>query len=74
MTRWVRPARPRSPMVVAVAVIGTWWLVAHNSGAGWVQAIGDAVFGTLLVGIVGPSVVLGPPTVFDKANINDFNF
>jgi uncharacterized protein (DUF58 family) len=45
-------------MVVAVAVIGTWWLVAHNSGAGWVQAIGDAVFGTLLVGIVGPSVVL----------------
>jgi len=23
---------------------------------------------------VGPSVVLGPPTVFDKANINDFNF
>jgi rhamnose transport system substrate-binding protein len=23
---------------------------------------------------VGPSVVLGPPTVFDKANINNFNF
>ena len=22
----------------------------------------------------GPSVVLGPPTVFDKSNINDFNF
>ncbi len=39
-------------------MIGTWWLVAHNSGAGWVQAIGDAVFGALLVGIVGPSVVL----------------
>ena len=58
MNRWVRPARPRSPIAVAVAVIATWWLVAHNSGAGWVQAIGDAVFGTLLIGIVGPSVVL----------------
>jgi rhamnose transport system substrate-binding protein len=25
-------------------------------------------------GTTGPSVVLGPPTVFDKANINQFNF
>jgi rhamnose transport system substrate-binding protein len=23
---------------------------------------------------VGPSVVLGPPTVFDKANINNYHF
>jgi uncharacterized protein (DUF58 family) len=33
-------------------------LVAHNGGAGWVQALGDVVFGALFIGIVGPSVVL----------------
>ncbi len=37
---------------------GTWWLVAHNSGAGWVQALGDIVFGTLVIGIFGPAVIL----------------
>jgi uncharacterized protein (DUF58 family) len=45
-------------MAVAVAIVGTWWLVAHNSGAGWVQALGDIVFGTLVVGIFGPAVIL----------------
>jgi uncharacterized protein (DUF58 family) len=32
--------------------------VAHNSGAGWVQALGDVVAGTLLLGLLGPAVVL----------------
>jgi uncharacterized protein (DUF58 family) len=45
-------------MAVSVAGLGAWWLVAHNSGAGWVQALGDVVFGVLAVGIVGPAVVL----------------
>jgi uncharacterized protein (DUF58 family) len=45
-------------MVLAGAVLGTWWLVAHNSGAGWVQALGDLVFGALVIGILGPSVIL----------------
>ncbi len=58
MTSRVRPGRPFSPIAVGVAVLGTWWLVAHNSGSGWVQAIGDAVFGVLLIGLVGPAVVV----------------
>ena len=58
VTGRVRPARPVTPMVVSVLVLGTWWLVAHNSGAGWVQALGDIVFGTLVVGMVGPALIL----------------
>jgi uncharacterized protein (DUF58 family) len=54
----VRPARPLAPMAVALAIVGTWWLVAHNSGAGWVQALGDMVFGTLVIGVFAPAVIL----------------
>jgi uncharacterized protein (DUF58 family) len=56
---WPRPARPRTPILTAVAVVVIWWVVAHNGGAGWVQFVGDLVFGTLLVGVVGPGVVVG---------------
>jgi len=45
-------------MVAAVVLVGLWWLVAHNAGSGWVQVLGDLVFGTLLVGTVGPFVVV----------------
>jgi uncharacterized protein (DUF58 family) len=59
VSRWPRPARPRSPLLAAALVVIIWWLVAHNGGAGWVQLVGDLVFGTLLVGVVGPAVVVG---------------
>jgi len=58
MSRWARPARPRSPIAVALLILGIWWLVAHNGGSGWVQALGDLVFGALVIGILGPAVVL----------------
>lgn len=58
MNGWPRPARPWSPILGAVGVIGIWWLVAHNGGAGWVQFVGDLVFGALIVGVVGPAVVV----------------
>ena len=44
-------------MVASVLIIGLWWLVAHNAGSGWVQVLGDLVFGALFIGIVGPFVV-----------------
>ena len=59
MSRWPRPARPWTPILGAVAVVGIWWLVAHNGGAGWVQFVGDLVFGALLVGVAGPAVAVG---------------
>ncbi|MGO8863961.1 MAG: DUF58 domain-containing protein [Acidimicrobiales bacterium] len=58
MSRRVRPTRPLAPIAVAIGVLGIWWLVAHYGGAGWVQALGDLAFGTICVGIAGPSVVL----------------
>ena len=58
MSRLARPSRNAAPVVVAVAILGIWWLVAHNGGSGWVQALGDVVFGTLFIGIFGPAVVL----------------
>ena len=58
MSRWARPARPVAPIAVSFGIVALWWLVAHNGGAGWVQFIGDIVFGTLLVGIAGPCVVV----------------
>lgn len=54
----VRPARPWAPIPISVLVLFIWWVVAHNSGSGWVQFLGDAVFGTVLVGIFGPAVIL----------------
>ena len=58
MSRLARPSRNAAPVVVAIAILGIWWLVAHNGGSGWVQAMGDVVFGTLFIGILGPAVVL----------------
>jgi uncharacterized protein (DUF58 family) len=58
MSRWARPSRPAAPVAVVVFVLGIWWLVAHNAGSGWVQALGDVVFGTLVIGLLGPAVVL----------------
>ena len=45
-------------MPVGILIVLVWWVVAHNSGSGWVQLLGDAVFGTVLVGSLGPAVAL----------------
>jgi uncharacterized protein (DUF58 family) len=58
MTRWARPTRPLVPIGASILILAIWWLVAHNGGAGWVQLLGDLVFGVILIGLVGPFVVL----------------
>ena len=55
--RFVRPVRPVVPLVSCAGVLLAWGLVAHNSGAGWVQAVGDVLAGILVVGLVAPAVV-----------------
>jgi uncharacterized protein (DUF58 family) len=55
---FVRPIRPLVPIGSSVLVVLGWGVVAHNSGAGWVQALGDVVAGALMLGILGPAFVL----------------
>jgi uncharacterized protein (DUF58 family) len=58
VSRWARPTRPLAPIGACIFVLAIWWVIAHNGGAGWVQLLGDLVFGVLLIGLVGPFVVL----------------
>jgi uncharacterized protein (DUF58 family) len=71
VSRWARPARPRAPIAAAVLITGLWWLVAHNAGSGWVQVLGDLVFGALLVGIVGPFVAVTRASVAIRSAPSD---
>lgn len=54
----IRLARPFSPVPISITVLLIWWVVARNSGSGWVQVLGDAVFGILLVGLLAPAAIL----------------
>jgi uncharacterized protein (DUF58 family) len=45
-------------MVASVLIVLLWWLIAHNAGSGWVQLLGDLVFGALLIGVLGPGFVV----------------
>jgi len=64
VSRRVRPTRRLAPMVAAVLVLFLWWVVARNGGSGWVQVLGDIVFGALCIGILGPSLVLARTKVW----------
>lgn len=48
------PGRPWGPIPSSLAIVLAWWLVAHSSGQGWVQDLGDVVAAAVLVGLVGP--------------------
>jgi uncharacterized protein (DUF58 family) len=71
VSRRARPGRPLAPMAVAVVIIGLWWLVAHNAGSGWVQLLGDLVFGVLLIGIVWPGLVVARARVVARSAPGD---
>ena len=42
----------------SVLAMIAWAVVAHNSGSGWVQAVGALLAGSLLVGLVAPAFVV----------------
>jgi uncharacterized protein (DUF58 family) len=56
--RLPRPRRPGAPVLGTIVAVGVWGVVAHDSGVGWVQAVGALVAGFLLVGLVGPALAV----------------
>ena len=58
LDRLPRPAQAGGPVVGTALALGSWAAVAHNSGSGWVQALGALLAGFLLVGITAPAVAV----------------
>ena len=56
--RLPRPRRATMPVAASAAILAVWGVVAHDSGAGWVQAIGALVAGALVVGMLAPAVAV----------------
>lgn len=52
------PARPLGAIPASVAIVLGWWVVAHSSGQGWVQDLGDLVAAAVVVGLIGPWLAL----------------
>ncbi len=54
----VHPLRAVLPVAGALLIMVAWGTVARNSGSGWVQALGAALAGVLLTGMVWPALAL----------------
>lgn len=51
-----RPRRAALPVAVVSVVVALWAVVGHDTGLGWVQAVGAFVAGGLVVGLLAPAV------------------
>ncbi len=63
-----RPAKAAGPIVGSVFALSLWALVAHNSGSGWVQALGCLLAGFVAVGLLGPGVAAARLAVGVESN------
>jgi len=54
----LRPVNAIGPIAGSVFTVLAWAAIAHNSGSGWVQALGVMLGSVLLVGIVAPGYVI----------------
>ncbi len=55
---WPRPKKALLPVVSTAVLLAGWAGIAHESGVGWVQAIGAIIAAALLLGLVIPAVAL----------------
>lgn len=53
-----RPRRSLGPVAAGVLTLAAWGGVAHNSGDGWVQALGALLAAFLLVGLAAPALAV----------------
>jgi protein-glutamine gamma-glutamyltransferase len=56
--RLPRPRKPGLPIAGTFMAVLLWGVVAHDSGAGWVQATGTLVAGFLVIGLVAPAIAV----------------
>ena len=54
----LRPVNAVGPIAGSVFTVLAWAAIAHNSGSGWVQALGAMLGAVLLVGILAPGFVV----------------
>ncbi|MGP8058566.1 MAG: DUF58 domain-containing protein [Acidimicrobiales bacterium] len=51
-----RPRRAFGPVAGTILTLAAWAAVAHNSGSGWVQALGVLLASFLVIGLVAPAL------------------
>ncbi|HYA67436.1 MAG TPA: DUF58 domain-containing protein [Acidimicrobiales bacterium] len=67
----MHPVRSFGPFAVTTAVLLGWGFVAHDSGSGWVQVLGEFVGAVVVVGLFGPAVALARTELECRANPGD---
>ena len=74
-TRCIRhlalPERAFGPVAGSVVLLLVWAGVAHASGSGWVQTVGAAVAGLLLLGLVAPGFAAPGLTLICQSSPTD---
>ena len=68
---WPRPTKAFGPIAGSIVVLLGWTAVAHNSGSGWVQALGGLLAGFVVAGLVGPSIACARLRVSVESNPGD---
>lgn len=59
----LRPVRAVGPIAGSVFTVLAWAAIAHNSGSGWVQALGVMLGSVLLVGLILPGITVAKARV-----------
>ncbi len=63
-----RPRKAAGPIAGSLFALGLWAIVAHNSGSGWVQALGCLLAGFVVVGLLGPAFAVSRVAVAVRSN------
>jgi len=66
-----RPTKATGPVLGSAVALCAWAAVAHNSGSGWVQALGGLLAGFVVVGLGGPAIATARLRVTVLANPTD---
>lgn len=66
-----KPVRAVRSLLRAAALVAVLGFVAHNGGAGWVQALADLVVGAVAVGLLAPGLLLGRAVLVATASPPD---